>query len=84
MTGPDPSTGLIAATALHAGFQLVITTLIYPTFASSGDDRWPSYNAAYRRRITALVIVVYGLFAAAAGWILLVGPTPRGLSGQSA
>ncbi len=56
---------LVAATALHAGFQLVVTALVYPAFAETPVGEWPARHAAHSRRITPVVGLVYGwLFVA--------------------
>ncbi|MGQ7297937.1 hypothetical protein [Quadrisphaera sp. KR29] len=72
---------LVAATALHLGFQLVVTALVYPALLAVGDDdderaavRWRLAHDAHRRRITPVVGLVYGLLALACAWVLLAGP----------
>jgi hypothetical protein len=62
---------LVAATALHAGFQLVVTFLVYPAFAEVPADDWARYHAAHSRRITGVVVVVYGLAMLAAAGVLV-------------
>lgn len=63
--------GLAAATALHAGFQLAVTVLVYPALAAVPSESWCDRHAAHSRRITPLVAVVYaGLVAACAGVLL--------------
>lgn len=64
---------LVAATALHAGFQLVVTFLVYPAFAEVPADDWSRYHEAHSRRITWLVAVVYGLALLAAAGVLITG-----------
>ena len=51
---------LVAATALHAGFQLVVTALVYPALADTSAAEWPVRHAAHTRRITPVVVLVYG------------------------
>lgn len=65
---------LVAATALHLGFQLVVTALVYPALLAAPEERWAAEHDAHRRRITPVVAVVYGLLAAACGAQLLGGP----------
>jgi hypothetical protein len=65
---------LVAATAVHLGFQLVVTFLVYPAFAEVPDSHWQRYHAAHSRRITPLVGVVYGALVAASGWALVADP----------
>lgn len=65
---------LLAATALHLGFQLVVTALVYPALLGAPGERWAAEHDAHRRRVTPVVAVVYGLLAAACAAALLVGP----------
>jgi hypothetical protein len=69
-----PSTALVAATAVHAGFQLTVTTLVYPALARVPPGQWVEAHRAHGRAITPLVAVVYGGLAVTGGWILLSGP----------
>jgi hypothetical protein len=64
----------VAATALHLGFQLTVTLIVYPALADTPEDRWHEVHDAHSRRITPVVVVVYGLLVAACGWALLAGP----------
>ena len=70
----DPVAALLAATALHVGFQVVVTVLVYPALAEVPADRWAAAHAAHSRRITAVVAPVYVAVAAACLWLLLSGP----------
>lgn len=84
---------LVAATALHLGFQLVVTALVYPVLLAAGpeqdDDgggaaaRWRRAHDLHRRRITPVVGLVYGLLGLADGWVLVAGP-PAGWRGAAA
>jgi hypothetical protein len=69
-----PSTTLVAATAVHAGFQLTVTTLVYPALARVPPGQWVEAHRAHSRAITPLVAVVYGGLAAAGGGVALSGP----------
>jgi hypothetical protein len=69
-----PATALVAATAVHTGFQLSVTTLVYPALARVPPGQWAEAHRAHSRAVTPLVVVVYGALAAAAGWVLLSGP----------
>lgn len=69
-----PDVGLLAATALHLGFQAVVTLVVYPALAEVPPERWGAAHAAHTRRITVLVAPVYGLLAAACLHVLLAGP----------
>ncbi|TNM67785.1 DUF1772 domain-containing protein [Streptomyces sp. NP160] len=78
---------LVVATALHLGFQLVVTVLVYPALlapeaaqddggegAVRAEARWRLAHERHRRRITPVVALVYGLLGLADGWVLVAGP----------
>jgi hypothetical protein len=52
--------GLLAATALHAGFQLTVTVVVYPALAHVATDRWAEAHGRHSRTIAPVVAVVYG------------------------
>lgn len=54
------TTAFLAATAAHAGFQLTVTALVYPTLVRVGPDTWDQAHARHSRGIVPLVVVVYG------------------------
>ena len=68
-----PADALLAATALHAGFQAVVTVVVYPALRDLTADAWPAGHAAHSRRISVLVVPVYLLVLAACGWVLYDG-----------
>jgi hypothetical protein len=72
----DGSAGvaLVAATGVHAGFQAVVTLLVYPAFAEVPVEHWSRFHKAHSRRIAGIVVVVYGLLVASSVWILVAGP----------
>lgn len=71
---------LVAAAALHAGFQLVVTALVYPALVDTRPTEWPVRHAAHTRRITPVVALVYGSVVAALVLVALDGLDPaRGL-----
>jgi hypothetical protein len=75
----DPAAiGLVVATAVHAGFQSVVTVLAYPAFRDVPPERWAQFHTAHSRRITGIVVVVYGLLVLASGWVLSTGPRNAG------
>ncbi|MGI3785202.1 MAG: hypothetical protein ACRYG2_30970, partial [Janthinobacterium lividum] len=51
---------LLAATALHAGFQLTVTTLVYPALARLARPDFARAHGAHSRAIVPLVALVYG------------------------
>lgn len=64
---------LLAATAVHLGFQLTVTVLVYPALARIPADRWPVAHAAHSRAITPLVALIYGGLLATGIWTLASG-----------
>jgi hypothetical protein len=65
---------LLAASALHLGFQLTVSCIVYPALASEPESRWREAHDAHSRRITPVVVLVYGLLVVACGWTLATGP----------
>ena len=62
---------LLAATCLHAGFQLTVTVLVYPALARVPVGSWAVEHDRHSRRITPLVAVVYaGVLVTAVGALL--------------
>ncbi|NYG56721.1 hypothetical protein [Nocardioides perillae] len=70
----DPEVALLAATALHAGFQATVTRVVYPALADVDVDRWRPAHEAHSRRISLVVLVVYAALVAACCWVLVDGP----------
>jgi len=73
-----PALALVVATAVHLGFQLVVTFLVYPAFAEVPAEDWRRYHDAHSRRITWIVGPVYGLLVLASVWVLTAGPRNAG------
>jgi hypothetical protein len=61
---------LLAAAALHLGFQLTVTAVVYPALARAED--WERAHPAHTRSITPVVVLVYGALVVAGGWALVV------------
>ncbi len=59
-------TVLVMATAAHAGFQLAVTTVVYPALAEVPENDWTQAHLRHSRRIVPLVGVVYGGVVASA------------------
>lgn len=59
---------LLAAAALHLGFQLTVTLVVYPALVRTAD--WSRDHDAHSRAITPVVVVVYGALVPVAGWAL--------------
>jgi len=87
VTGPPPrgwSSALIGAAALHAGFQLTVTRVVYPALADLPAQSWPAAHTAHSRRIGPVVAVVYPLLALALAGRLLARPDPAALAAATA
>lgn len=67
---------LLAATAVHLGFQLTITVVAYPALLATSDAEWTAAHAAHGRRITPLVALVYGALVVTALGALITDPSP--------
>ncbi len=67
---------LLAVSALHAAFQLVVSVVVYPALADVPADGWASAHAAHSRRITWLVAPLYAAVAGVGLWVLLSWPLP--------
>lgn len=59
VTAEEWDTALVAATAVHAGFQLTVTWLAYPALGDVAGPSWSAAHAAHSRRIVPLVGVIY-------------------------
>jgi hypothetical protein len=62
---------LLVSTALHAGFQLTVTFVVYPGLADVQPDLWAVAHARHSRRITPLVALVYGAALACCVGVLI-------------
>ena len=65
---------LLAVSALHAGFQLVVTVVVYPALADVPDGSWAQAHDDHSRRISWVVAPLYAVVAAACAWVLLSWP----------
>jgi hypothetical protein len=79
-----PEVALLVVTALHAGFQAVVTVVVYPALRDLAPDAWPAGHAAHSRRITVLVAPLYLLVLLALGWLLYDGGADVGWGGAIA
>ncbi len=64
------ATAFLAATAAHAGFQLTVTWLVYPTLVRVGPDRWEQAHDRHSRGIVPLVVVLYGALVLTSAYVL--------------
>jgi hypothetical protein len=71
---PFWSVALVAATALHAGFQLTVTTLAYPALARVARPDFARVHDAHSRAIVPLVALVYGLAVLASAGAVVSDP----------
>lgn len=74
----DPSgwtSALVTATALHAGFQLTVTLVVYPALATVPAAAWSPAHDAHSRRVAPLVALVYGAALVTAVGTVLVTPS---------
>lgn len=62
------------ASALHLGFQAVVTLVVYPALADLPASGWAAGHDAHSRRITVVVAPLYATVAAACAWVLVAGP----------
>ncbi len=69
---------LVVATSVHAGFQLVVTFLVYPAFRDVPLTHWATYHADHSRRITGIVVLVYAGLVGASAWVMAAGPRNAG------
>jgi hypothetical protein len=62
---------LLAVSAAHLAFQLVVSVVVYPALADVPTGSWAPAHAAHSRRITWVVAPLYAAVAAACVWSLL-------------
>ena len=65
---------LLGAAGLHAGFQLTVSTLVYPALARVDASRWADAHDRHSRAVTPLVGVVYLLLLGTGAWALATLP----------
>ena len=75
MTGTGWPLALVAVTAVHAGFQLTVSAVVYPALAAAPEAQWAGVHAAHSRRITPVVGLVYLPLVAVVGGALRAGPS---------
>ena len=73
MTGTDAALlALVAASALHLGFQLTVTMVVYPALARVDCAHWTEAHRRHGRTITPLVVLAYGALVLSGAWALAV------------
>ena len=70
----SPEEALVAVSAAHLGFQVVVTMVVYPALADVPGGRWTAAHERHSRRIAMVVVPLYVLVAAACLWALLSSP----------
>ena len=72
----EPEGALLAVTAAHAGFQVVVSAVVYPALADVSAGSWTRgpAHADHSRRVTYVVAPLYGLLVGVCAWALLAGP----------
>ncbi|WP_406830774.1 hypothetical protein ABEG17_17520 [Pedococcus sp. KACC 23699] len=70
---------LFAATALHLGFQLTVTVLVYPALARVRPEDWSAAHDAHSRAIVPLVVLTYAALLSTLTWAWVSVPTSPGL-----
>jgi hypothetical protein len=73
------SAALLGATAAHAGFQATVTLLVYPALARVPAPDWSSAHDLHSRRITPLVVILYGALLVAAAGAVWSAPSSVGV-----
>jgi hypothetical protein len=80
----DAATALLAAGALHAGFQATVTLVVYPALLDLPASHWAAGHHAHSRRIAVVVGPVYVAVAGTCLWALLTLPVTAALIGAVA
>jgi len=70
----SPEEALVAASAAHAGFQVVVSAVVYPALAEVPGGRWAAAHERHSRRMAWVVGPLYLVVAAACLWALLSSP----------
>jgi len=70
----SPEEALLAASAAHLGFQVVVSVVVYPALADVPGGRWAAAHERHSRRIATVVGPLYVVVAAACLWALFSSP----------
>ena len=71
---PSWSVALVAATSLHAGFQLTVTLLVYPALARVAPEAFVEAHGRHSRAIVPLVGLVYAVVVGTALGAVVTDP----------
>ncbi len=76
MTGPELAVvALLGASALHLGFQLTVTGVVYPALARVPPADWAVAHTRHSRGIVPVVVLAYGAVVVCGAWALVVAPS---------
>ncbi len=70
-----PLVALAVVSALHAGFQVTVSAVVYPTLAARPGPGFAAAHADHSRRIVRLVVPLYLAVLLVGGWVLADGPS---------
>lgn len=70
----DAPTALLVVAAGHAGFQVTVTTMVYPALVATRPEDWSRVHDRHSRAIAPLVVLVYGGLVLAGVWAVVAGP----------
>jgi hypothetical protein len=73
-----PDLAFALAAALHTGFQLTVTGVVYPALATRTPAEWPAAHDRHRRSIAPVVLVVYGALLGTGAWLCVSGAAVLG------
>lgn len=76
----DAGVAFALAAALHAGFQLTVTVLVYPVLARVPASLWRDAHDRHSRLIVPLVGIAYGALVATGAWLLASSPSTLGVA----
>lgn len=69
-----PEVLLAAVSLIHAGFQAVVTVVVYPALITSPPDAWTATHNAHSHRMSLLVAPLYLALLAVCLLVLIGGP----------
>lgn len=76
MTADTSLLVLLAATWAHLGFQVTVSTLVYPVLAATPPEGWPRAHDRHSRVITPTVGAVYAALLVGSVAALSTAPSP--------
>ncbi len=74
----------VVATAAHLGFQLTVTFVVYPAFVGTPEAEWQRVHGGHTRRITPLVVVIYGALGVTGAAVLFTARSAATIVGCAA